>query len=104
MEYAETIGWASSGLLLATLIKQVYKQWSAKTSEGISKWLFVGQLAASLGFTYYSYHTGSWVFMFTNAALTVNNVAGIALYFRYRSPSPDTKDAPGGPEMNQNSE
>ena len=47
----EMIGWASSLILLATLIKQVYKQWSDGTSEGISKWLFVGQLAASVGFT-----------------------------------------------------
>ena len=80
----ELIGWASSLILLATLIKQVYKQWTDRTSEGISKWLFVGQLAASIGFTVYSYLVGSWVFMVTNALLTVNNIIGIGLYFYYR--------------------
>lgn len=81
----EVIGWASSLILLATLIKQVYKQWADRTSEGISKWLFVGQLAASLGFVVYSYLVGSWVFMATNALLTINNIFGIALYYHYRN-------------------
>ena len=80
----EIIGWASSMILLATLIKQVYKQWSDATSEGISKWLFVGQLAASAGFTFYSYLVGSWVFTVTNLLLTINSVIGIALYFYFR--------------------
>jgi uncharacterized protein with PQ loop repeat len=80
----EILGWASSLILLATLVKQVYKQWKDRTSEGISSLLFIGQLAASIGFTIYSVATGSWVFAFTNAALTVNNIIGIWLYFRYR--------------------
>ena len=80
----EIIGWASSLILLATLIKQVYKQWAEGTGDGISKWLFVGQLAASTGFTVYSYLVGSWVFMVTNGLLTINNVIGISLYFYFR--------------------
>ncbi|MFN2500809.1 MAG: SemiSWEET family sugar transporter [Pyrinomonadaceae bacterium] len=80
----EALGWFSSVLLLLTLIKQVYKQWKDRSSEGISKWLFIGQLAASSGFTVYSFLTGSWVFVFTNAILTLNNMFGIFLYFRYR--------------------
>lgn len=80
----EIIGWTSSLILLATLIKQVYKQWTEATSEGISKWLFVGQLAASVGFTVYSYLVGSWVFMVTNGLLTVNNIVGIWLYFYFK--------------------
>ena len=47
----EVIGWASSLILVLTIAKQVYKQWQDETSEGVSKWLFIGQLAASLGFT-----------------------------------------------------
>lgn len=80
----EIIGWASSLILLATLIKQVYKQWADGTGDGISKWLFVGQLAASVGFTIYSYLVGSWVFMFTNLLLTINNVIGIFLFFYFK--------------------
>lgn len=80
----EIIGWVSSLILLATLIKQVYKQWSDGTSEGISKWLFVGQLAASVGFTIYSYLVGSWVFMVTNFLLSINNIIGIGFYFYFK--------------------
>ena len=90
----EIIGWASSLILLATLIKQVYKQWKDGTSEGISKWLFVGQLAASIGFTIYSYLVGSWVFMATNALLTINNIIGIFLYFYFRKRADDNASAP----------
>jgi MtN3 and saliva related transmembrane protein len=90
----EVIGWASSLVLLATLVKQVHKQWKSRSSEGISKWLFIGQLAASIGFTVYSYCTGSWVFAFTNAMLTINNLVGIALYYRYLDPKADPEIGP----------
>lgn len=79
----EVIGWISSFVLLLTLIRQVKKQWEDKTSEGLSKWLFVGQLVASVGFTVYSYFVGNWVFTVTNGLLTLNSVVGIYLYFRY---------------------
>jgi uncharacterized protein with PQ loop repeat len=80
----EIIGWASSVILLMTLIRQVYKQWSDATSEGISMWLFIGQLFASIGFTIYSYSVNNWVFTVTNGLLTINNVIGIYLYFHFR--------------------
>lgn len=83
----EVVGWASSAILLATLVKQVYKQWTDSTSEGISHWLFIGQLAASTGFTVYSFYTGNMVFAVTNSALTINNIIGIFLYYRYRDAS-----------------
>lgn len=85
----EVLGWSSSVILLMTLVKQVYKQWQEGKTEGISKWLFVGQLAASVGFTIYSYLTGNWVFVFTNAALMLNNIVGVILYFKFRD-----KEAP----------
>jgi MtN3 and saliva related transmembrane protein len=75
----EVIGWISSIILLLTLIQQVYKQWKEGTWEGVSKWLFVGQVLASIGFTIYSYQVGNWVFMVTNAILTVNNFIGLGL-------------------------
>jgi len=80
----EVIGWISSGVLLLTLVKQVYKQWTEGTAEGVSKWLFIGQLFASIGFTVYSYLVANWVFTVTNALLTVNNIAGIILYFYFK--------------------
>jgi MtN3 and saliva related transmembrane protein len=42
----EIIGWAAAIVLLLTIGKQVHKQWRDKTSEGISKWLFAGQVTA----------------------------------------------------------
>jgi uncharacterized protein with PQ loop repeat len=79
----DIIGWVSSFILLLTLIRQVKKQWEDKTSEGLSKWLFVGQLVASLGFTTYSYLVSNWVFTVTNGLLVINNLIGIYLYFKY---------------------
>ncbi len=80
----EIIGWASSLILLLTLVKQVYKQWKDRTVEGVSTWLFIGQLLASIGFTTYSYLVGNWVFTVTNGLLTINNIFGIALYFYFK--------------------
>jgi uncharacterized protein with PQ loop repeat len=83
----EVIGWASSLILLLTLVRQVYKQWKEGTSEGVSKWLFIGQLVSSIGFTVYSYLVGNWVFTVTNGALTINNIFGIfAFYYFKRNP------------------
>ncbi|HTH51800.1 MAG TPA: SemiSWEET family transporter [Pyrinomonadaceae bacterium] len=78
----EIIGWASSCLLLATLIQQVYKQWQEGTSEGVSKWLFIGQFLVSVGFTIYSIGKGDLVFIVTNAALAVNALLGVYIWFR----------------------
>lgn len=80
----DIIGWTSSLILLLTLIKQVYKQWKEGKTDGISKWLFAGQLLASVGFTVYSYRVGNWVFTVTNGLLTINNIIGICLYFHFR--------------------
>lgn len=79
----EIIGWASSGILLVTLIKQVHKQWKSGETEGISKLLFIGQLLSSIGFTVYSYLVENWVFTITNGILTINNLIGICLYFYF---------------------
>jgi len=80
----EIIGWASSIILLLTLIKQVYKQWKDEETDGVSSWLFIGQLFASVGFTVYSYLVENWVFTITNALLTINNIIGIGLYFYFK--------------------
>ena len=79
---AEIIGWASSMILLATLIKQVVRQWRERSTEGISSWLFIGQLTASIGFLTYSWMLKNWVFVFTNAALLLTAIAGQIIYRR----------------------
>lgn len=81
---AELLGWLSSAILVATLAKQVYKQWREGSSEGVSRWLFVGQTAASAGFTTYSVLVRNWVFVVTNALLLVNALLGFFIVLRHR--------------------
>jgi uncharacterized protein with PQ loop repeat len=80
----EFIGWLSSFILVLTIGKQVHKQWKENRSEGVSKWLFLGQLAASLGFTVYSWLVGNWVFVVTNALMLLNGLAGLLIVLRHR--------------------
>lgn len=80
----EAIGWVSSLILLLTIGKQVYKQWHEGSSEGVSVWLFVGQMAASLGFTVYSVMVRNWVFVFTNAFMVLNGVLGYFITLRHK--------------------
>jgi MtN3 and saliva related transmembrane protein len=80
----EAIGWVSSLILVLTIGKQVYKQWKEGSSENVSKWLFFGQLAASVGFLVYSWLVGNWVFVFTNALMTVNALLGILIVLHHR--------------------
>lgn len=79
----DAIGWASSLILLLTLIKQVHKQWKDGKTEGVSGLFFIGQFLSSIGFTIYSFLLENWVFTFTNAVLVINNILGIGLYFHF---------------------
>lgn len=80
----EAVGWASSCILVMTIAKQVYKQWKEGASEGVSRWLFIGQMAASLGFTLYSWLVGNWVFVVTNAVMLLNGLAGLLIVLHHR--------------------
>ena len=80
----EAVGWVSSLILVLTIAKQVYKQWQEGSSEGVSKWLFVGQMAASFGFTVYSWLVSNWVFVVTNAVMLVNGLAGLLIVLHHR--------------------
>ena len=81
---AEVVGWVSSIILVLTIAKQVYKQWQEGSSEGVSKWLFVGQMAASLGFTVYSWLVDNWVFVVTNAVMLLNGLLGLLIVLHHR--------------------
>ncbi len=84
MNGTELIGWCSSLILLLTIGRQVYTQWKTHSSVGVSRWLFVGQLAASTGYTIYSLLLHNWVFATSNIALLVTAVIGQALFLRNR--------------------
>jgi MtN3 and saliva related transmembrane protein len=81
---SEAIGWISSAILVATIGKQVYKQYKEGSSEGVSKWLFIGQMMASLGFTVYSWLVGNWVFVVTNAIMLLNGFVGLMIVRYHR--------------------
>jgi MtN3 and saliva related transmembrane protein len=78
------LGWGSSVILLATLVRQVYVQWQTRASAGLSKWLFVGQLAASTGYVVYSVLLHNWVFLTSNIAILMTAVVGEFLYLHNR--------------------
>ena len=109
----EVIGWSASVILLITIITQVRKQWRTGSNKGVSKWLFVGQVASSVGFTVYSVMTGNMVFIVTNSFLLLSNIAGVYIYFRNRDVNTEEDDddeesvlgrtdSPGSLEFNRN--
>ncbi|MEO6079830.1 MAG: hypothetical protein ABIQ86_08645 [Steroidobacteraceae bacterium] len=81
---ATLIGWLSSGILLLTITRQVYSQWISGQTSGVSRWLFIGQVAASTGFSTYSFMLHNWVFFVTNCMLLVAAVVGEFVYLRNR--------------------
>ena len=85
----ELIGWFAVSVLLATIGRQVYTQWRDGSTSGLSRWLFVGQLTASLAFVIYSWILGNWVFVVTNLLMLVTAALGQWIYLanKRRSPS-----------------
>ncbi|HEY4581666.1 MAG TPA: SemiSWEET family transporter [Lysobacter sp.] len=84
MTPTDLVGWAASAILIATLGRQVYTQWRERSTEGVSRWLFIGQMCASIGFVIYSWLVGNGVFVFTNAVLLLTGVVGQLIYRRNR--------------------
>lgn len=80
----ELIGWISALILLATISRQIYKQWEEKASEGVSKWLFIGQVAASAGFAVYSWLLDNWVFVVTNVLMLASALVGYGILMHNR--------------------
>jgi MtN3 and saliva related transmembrane protein len=88
MSAVDALGWLSSVVLLVTIGKQIHKQWRSGTSEGVSTWLFIGQVVASTGFTIYSWLVNNWVFVVTNALMVVNALVGFWLTRRQHHDDP----------------
>jgi uncharacterized protein with PQ loop repeat len=72
----EIVGWVSAAILLLTLARQVYAQWRERSAVGVSRWLFIGQFAASVGFIIYSALLENWVFVVTNALILLTAIIG----------------------------
>lgn len=82
MKPVDWLGWAASAVLLATLLRQVWVQWRERSTDGVSSWLFVGQISASIGFIAYSWLVGNRVFVVTNTAILLTAILGQVIYRR----------------------
>ncbi len=91
----ELLGWVSSLILLTTIVVQIKKQWDERSGKGISRWLFLGQTAASLGFTVYSALLGNWIFTITNALLLVSAMFGGVITWYFKRHANDDKQPAG---------
>ena len=90
MQMPDLVGWIASAILLATLARQTWRQWREPDPRGVSRWLFVGQIAASVGFVAYSWMLRNWVFIVTNTLILLTAVVGqLALSRARRDTDPD---------------
>lgn len=90
MQMPDLVGWIASAILLATLARQTWRQWREPDPRGVSRWLFLGQIAASVGFVAYSWMLGNWVFIVTNTLILLTAVVGqLALSRARRDADPD---------------
>ena len=80
----EPLGWFASLILLSTIARQIWRQAHALTVEGVSKWLFIGQMAASVLYLVYSILVKNPVFIASHAALLVAGITGQVIYLRRR--------------------
>ncbi|AAM41288.1 MULTISPECIES: hypothetical protein [Xanthomonas] len=79
MQFVDLVGWLASAVLIATLIRQIYKQWRSDQNQGVSRWLFIGQITASLLFILYSALVGNAVFIVSNALILATGITGYVL-------------------------
>lgn len=91
----DLVGWAASAVLLATLSRQIHTQWQDKEARGVSRWLFVGQIAASIGFIAYSWLLDNIVFIVTNSLILLTAIVGqVGLLLRRRRSLRTHRSAP----------
>lgn len=78
----------SSVILLATLVRQVFTQWKSRNVTGVSRWLFIGQVTASVGFTIYSLLLRNWVYAVSNIAILITAIVGEGIYLHNKRTQP----------------
>jgi len=83
----DLVGWAASAVLVITLSRQIYTQSQDESARGVSRWLFLGQMLASVGFIIYSALLDNWVFIVTNSLILLTAVVGQVVMWRKRSHS-----------------
>jgi MtN3 and saliva related transmembrane protein len=73
------IGWTAATVLLARSGAKCIRN-GAAARKGVSKWLSIGQITASVGFVVYSWLLGNWVFVVTNALMLCMALLGQWIY------------------------
>jgi hypothetical protein len=81
----DIVGWTALAILLATLVRQIAAQMRDPDARGVSRWLFIGQSAASIGFIVYSVMVDNLVFIVTNSCILLTAVVGQATLWWRRS-------------------
>lgn len=89
----EAIGWCSSFVLVLTISKQVYNQWRDGRSEGVSAWLFIGEIAAAAGFAVYSWLVRNTIYIVANCLTLISSIAGLIILLRNRRRSRSDTDS-----------
>jgi len=78
------IGWLSAAVLLATLVVQLHAQWRERSTAAGSRWLFAGQVLASIGFILYSALLHEVVFVTASSLILIAAIIGQLLVFSDR--------------------
>jgi len=89
----QLLGWSASAILLLTIGAQIYRQWKSGTSKGVSKWLFLGQIAASIGFLAYSILLRDVVYITSNILMLLSSFVGLGILLHHRRR--ERKSSPG---------
>ncbi|MCY7388824.1 MAG: hypothetical protein LH481_12305 [Burkholderiales bacterium] len=91
----DLVGWVGAVVLLLTVGRQVYTQWKSRSIQGVSRWLFVGQITASVAFVAYSWALQNWVFVVTNAFMLATAIVGQIIYLRNKDRTPPSSGSVG---------
>ena len=84
MNLETLVGWSASLLLFITVGSQVLKQIRERSCEGVSRFLFIGQLLASALFLTYAIMGGDTVFIVSNAFMLAAALVGQIVLARNR--------------------
>jgi len=80
--WASLVGWLASIILIVTLLRQVWAQARTHSDVGVSRWLFAGQMSASVLFLVYSLMLHNWVFVVSNAMILLTAIMGQLVFYR----------------------
>lgn len=101
--HAHWVGLLATAILVATLTGQTLKQWRERSTQGIARWFFLGQVSASVCFVVYSLLIDSLLFAVANFLILASALAGYVVLRRNRArarcASPQAGEAEASPRV-----